>query len=58
MAPTKFVPVRLQAGIFPCYIHWLDGTNAKRNAICLGSSGAAGSEEQQCGNEGVWQLKV
>ncbi|WP_420226356.1 hypothetical protein [Pigmentiphaga litoralis] len=48
MALKKNLAVRLQTEINACYIHWLDGTNAKRNAICLGSSGAAGSEEQWC----------
>jgi hypothetical protein len=44
-----FLAARLQTEFYPCYIHRLDGTKAKRNAICLSSSGAAGSEEQWFG---------
>jgi hypothetical protein len=47
----RFSLVRLQTNFQACYIHWLDGTKAKRNAICPGSSGAAASEEQQFGCE-------
>jgi hypothetical protein len=53
LALDKIMPDRLQTKFRPCYIHWLDGANAKRNAICLGSSGVASPEEQWLSCEDV-----